>query len=108
MLGFLPDADYTNSCVEPFAAGDRVLLYSDGVSEARNTKGEFFESERVARWLSTIESTSAERFADTALDQLTRWSDSGQFDDDVTFVIAEAMCPLAASGADRTKAEVRK
>src|SRR5262245_11757455 len=108
MLGFLPDAHYTNSCVEPFAAGDRVLLYSDGVSEARNTKGEFFESERVARWLSTIESTSAERFADTALDQLTRWSDSWQFDDDVTVVIAEAKRPLAASGTDITTAEKTK
>ena len=90
ILGFLPDARYTNTCVELFGVGDRLLLYSDGVPEARNGTGEFFESERVARWLSTIESTSAESFADTALDQLTRWSDRRQFDDDVTFVIAEA------------------
>jgi sigma-B regulation protein RsbU (phosphoserine phosphatase) len=90
ILGFLPDARYTNTCVEPFVAGDRILLYSDGVLEARNATGEFFDSERVVRWLSTIEPTSAERFADTALDELTRWSGRGQFDDDVTFVVAEA------------------
>jgi serine phosphatase RsbU (regulator of sigma subunit) len=90
ILGFLPDARYTNTCVEPFVAGDRILFYSDGVIEARNATGEFFDSERVARWLSTIEPTSAERFADTALGELTRWSGRGQFDDDVTFVVAEA------------------
>ena len=90
ILGFLPDASYTNTCVESFGVGDRTLLYSDGVLEAQNAAGEFLESERVARWLSTIEPTSAERFADIALDELTRWSDRRQFDDDVTFVVVEA------------------
>ena len=90
ILGFLPNARYTNSCVEPFAAGDRILLYSDGVLEARSRAGEFFDGERVARWLSTTEPTTADRFADMALDELTRWTDRGQFDDDVTFVVAEA------------------
>jgi phosphoserine phosphatase RsbU/P len=89
ILGFLPDAYYTNRCVEQFAAGDRILFYSDGVLEARNRAGEFFDAERVARWLSTIEPMTAEGFADVALGELTRWSDRGQFDDDVTFVVAE-------------------
>ena len=89
ILGFVPDARYTNRCIELFAAGDRILFCSDGVMEARNRAGEFFDNERVAQWLSTIEPTTADRFADTALGELTRWSDRGQFDDDVTFVIAE-------------------
>ena len=89
ILGFVPDAQYTNSCVEPFAAGDRILLYSDGVLEARSRAGEFFDGERVARWLSTIEPTTADRFADIALKELTRWTDRGRFDDDVTFVVVE-------------------
>ena len=89
ILGFVPDAQYTNRRVEPFAAGDRIFLYSDGVLEARSRAGEFFDSERVARWLSTIEPTTADGFADMALDELTRWTDPGQFDDDVTFVVAE-------------------
>lgn len=89
ILGFVPDARYTNRCIELFAAGDRILFCSDGVMEARNRAGEFFDNERVAQWLSTIEPTTADRFADTALGELTRWSDRGQFDDDVTFVVAE-------------------
>ena len=88
MLGFFPDAVYTSTEVASFAPGDRLLLYSDGVLEARNRAGEFFDADRVARWLSDVEHTSAEQFAQAALGQLTQWTGGG-FDDDVTFVIAE-------------------
>jgi len=88
MLGVFPDAEYTNTEVAPFAPGDRLLLYSDGVLEARDRAGQFFDSDRVARWLSDIEHTSAEQFAEAALGELTQWTGGG-FDDDVTFVIAE-------------------
>ena len=88
MLGVFPDAQYVNLEVVPFAPGDRLLLYSDGVVEACNRAGEFFETDRVARWLSEIPHGSAERFAETAFKELTRWR-GGAFEDDVTFVIAE-------------------
>ena len=89
LLGFLPDATYTNIRLEPLGAGDRILLYSDGVLEARNGAGEFFDGERVARWLARNEFTTAERFADLALEDLSRWGDGRRFDDDVTFVVAQ-------------------
>jgi serine phosphatase RsbU (regulator of sigma subunit) len=59
------------------------------VLEARDRAGEFFDTERVARWLAHIEDATAERFADTALDELTRGNDRRRFDDDVTFVVAQ-------------------
>jgi hypothetical protein len=89
LLGFIPDATYTNVRLEPLSAGDRILLYSDGVLEARNGAGEFFDGDRVARWLTRIESTTAERFADIALEDLSRWGAGRRFDDDVTFVVAQ-------------------
>jgi sigma-B regulation protein RsbU (phosphoserine phosphatase) len=88
MLGFFPDAQYTNTEIAGFAPGDRLLLYSDGILEARDRGGEFFDGERVARWLSDIAHASAEQFAENALGQLKRWT-GGRFDDDITFVIAE-------------------
>jgi serine phosphatase RsbU (regulator of sigma subunit) len=88
MLGFFPDAVYTSTEVAPFAPGDRLLLYSDGVLEARNRAGEFFDGDRVARWLSGVEDTTAEQSAEAALGQLTQWTGGG-FDDDVTFVICQ-------------------
>jgi phosphoserine phosphatase RsbU/P len=88
MLGFFPDAEYTNTEIAPIGPGDRLLLYSDGVLEARDRSGQFFDGDRVARWLSDIRHTSAEQFAEAALGELTQWTDGG-FEDDVTFVIAE-------------------
>jgi sigma-B regulation protein RsbU (phosphoserine phosphatase) len=88
MLGVFPDAQYANLEVLPFAPGDRLLLYSDGVIEASDRAGEFFDTDRVARWLSDIPHESADRFAETAFEELTRWK-GGAFEDDVTFVIAE-------------------
>ena len=88
MLGVFPEAQYGNLEVAGFAPGDRLLLYSDGVVEACNAAGEFFDTDRVARWLSEIPLGSAERFAETAFKELTRWR-GGAFEDDVTFVIAE-------------------
>lgn len=90
MLGLFPDAQYANSHIEHFTTGDRLLLYSDGVSEARNRAGQFFDGERVAQWLPRIERTDAEGFAGTALAALTEWTGTDRFEDDVTFVIVEA------------------
>ena len=100
MLGIMPVADYANAHVDRFAPGDRLLLYSDGVVEARNRAGEFFDGERVARWLSNFEVTTADRFADAALGELTRWRHGSQFEDDVTFVVAE--------GTPEAELEVRR
>ncbi len=88
VLGFFPDAEYTNTEVATFAPGDRLLLYSDGILEARDRAGRFFDGERVARWLSDTRNASAEQFADAALRELKQWTGGG-FEDDVTFVIAE-------------------
>ena len=88
VLGFFPDAKYTNTEVAHFCPGDRLLLYSDGVPEARDRAGQFFDGDRVARWLSDIDHASAEQFAKEALGELTQWA-GGRFDDDVTFVITQ-------------------
>ena len=88
MLGLFPDAKYTNTVVAAFCPGDRLLLYSDGVLEARDRAGHFFDGDRTARWLSDIDHASAEQFAQAALTELTQWAGS-RFEDDVTFVITQ-------------------
>ncbi|MFG1811684.1 PP2C family protein-serine/threonine phosphatase [Streptomyces sp. NPDC049040] len=49
-LGALADSGYGPTTF-PFAAGDRLLLYTDGVTEARDDKGAFYPLlERAAAW----------------------------------------------------------
>ena len=87
MLGVIPDASYQNAEVE-LQDGDRILLYTDGVIEAQNAAGEFFDAERVARWLMSDHTGDVKRFGDEALADLHRWRGHLPFEDDVTFVIA--------------------
>ena len=87
MLGFIPDASYTNVAIE-MLEGDVILLYTDGVTEAQNGLGEFFDGERVKRWLRSGGNSDAAQLITAALSDLIRWRGQSTFDDDVTFVIA--------------------
>jgi serine phosphatase RsbU (regulator of sigma subunit) len=45
-VGLLPDAEYTSARLQ-LKAGDRLVLVTDGVTEAENARGEFFEDSRL-------------------------------------------------------------
>src|ERR1700733_910840 len=88
VLGKFPFATY--SSVElPLTAGDRALLYTDGISETTNLAGVQFGIDCFKQFLGTEQSTSADQFADRLLEELSRWSDRGSaedLDDDITMV----------------------
>ncbi|MER6983291.1 PP2C family protein-serine/threonine phosphatase [Streptomyces carpinensis] len=49
-LGGISDGTYSTTAF-PFAAGERLLLYTDGVTEARDSRGVFYPlAERAAAW----------------------------------------------------------
>ncbi|UXY23088.1 serine/threonine-protein phosphatase [Streptomyces cynarae] len=49
-LGAMSDSTYT-AATFPFHEGDRILLYTDGVTETRDGEGTFYPlAERVVRW----------------------------------------------------------
>ncbi len=90
MLGLFPDAAY--SAVEiPLGAGDRILLYTDGILEAMNAAGEEFGKSRLKKFLAAYAKPAA-HFADALLLELRRWScaDAGRPQaDDITLLILE-------------------
>jgi sigma-B regulation protein RsbU (phosphoserine phosphatase) len=45
-VGLLPDAEYKSARLQ-LKAGDRLVLVTDGVTEAENARGEFFEDSRL-------------------------------------------------------------
>ncbi len=45
-VGLLPDAQYESARVQ-LKAGDRLVLVTDGVTEAENARGDFFEDSRL-------------------------------------------------------------
>jgi serine phosphatase RsbU (regulator of sigma subunit) len=90
MLGLFPDAGY--SAIEiPLGAGDRILLYTDGILEAMNVAREEFGKLRVKRFLAAS-SKSAAHLADGLLLEIRRWSGANSSrpqDDDITLLVLE-------------------
>jgi serine phosphatase RsbU (regulator of sigma subunit) len=88
LLSWLPDQGYSD--VElPIGKGDWIVLFSDGLTEARNPAGEPFGLERLKEVLQKQRETSADAFADALLGQVTCWTEqpAGEGpDDDITLV----------------------
>ena len=67
-------------------SGDVLLLYSDGITEARNAKGEMFGIERLMEALGRARTGTARTIRDRILSEVTDFMEF-QFDD-VTLVVA--------------------
>ena len=87
-LGRFPFATYS-SLEFPLNAGDRVLLYTDGIPETTNPAEVEFGTDCFGRFLEAEQSNSADQFANRLLEALSRWSARGpgrDLDDDITMV----------------------
>jgi sigma-B regulation protein RsbU (phosphoserine phosphatase) len=91
LLGIRPGEPYDDNALH-FAKGDRLLIYSDGLTEAENGKGESFGDAVLPEFFVRKQNLSAETFAEALLQSVLAWSvvDSrpGQADD-ITFVIVD-------------------
>ncbi|HEX4543659.1 MAG TPA: SpoIIE family protein phosphatase [Candidatus Acidoferrum sp.] len=91
LLGISEGAAY--SAVEStFRPGDRCILYTDGVLEAKNAAQEEFGLSRFARFLETQSNVAAAALVDALLTELKRWtgkSDGGVQEDDITLVAVD-------------------
>jgi len=76
VLGQFPQASY-DSIKVPVGPGDRCLLYTDGVVEARNPAEEQFGLARLRGFLEANRTLAGSGFVDTLLDELWRWSSLG-------------------------------
>jgi serine phosphatase RsbU (regulator of sigma subunit)/anti-sigma regulatory factor (Ser/Thr protein kinase) len=66
--------------------GDSIVLYTDGLTEARDRSGDAFGTERVEETL-RIDGASAAATMDAVLSKLNEFSEGGSTEDDVTVLI---------------------
>ena len=81
-LGPFPNASYDNMSV-PFQSGDRLILYTDGITEARVSEGEEFGRERLREFLLAANETEPKSVLDRLFTQITK----GDPEDDLTAVL---------------------
>ena len=86
-LGVLPDARYEERPVA-LAAGDVLVLYTDGVSEAENATGEQFGEMRLEEVVRRNASRSAAEIRDAIVAAVTEWAGERGPTDDLTLLIA--------------------
>ena len=91
LLGVRPDETYGESEFQ-FEAGDRLLLYTDGLVEAENASGESFGDTALRAFIHKKQDCGAEQFVKLLLEEVLAWSHNGQ-EDDITIVAIDLKGP---------------
>lgn len=80
--------------------GDRLLCYTDGVTEARSPSGEFFDEERLGDLMRALpRDLSAEDVARAVHDAVYAFSQSEDLEDDMTLVVLRVPARVAVAFA---------
>jgi sigma-B regulation protein RsbU (phosphoserine phosphatase) len=86
-VGLWNEIDF--DCFEvPVRDGDRLLLYSDGVTECINPKGEAFGEHRLLAYLAGA-SQSLDLLLDGLLEEIAAWRDGTKSGDDISLLALE-------------------
>ncbi|MCP5145677.1 MAG: SpoIIE family protein phosphatase [Gammaproteobacteria bacterium] len=83
-IGVLEEAEFVEASVD-LERGDRVMLFSDGVYEQRNSAGEPFGLERLRGSMAVAE-PDCERATQSVLRDLRAWNGRGGFTDDISLL----------------------
>lgn len=85
-IGIIPDVEYTEKTIQ-MNCGDILLLYSDGVTEARNLNGMFFGEENLIKILENSSFNSAESLGKYVLSKTMQFIDNERVYDDLSLAV---------------------
>jgi sigma-B regulation protein RsbU (phosphoserine phosphatase) len=94
-LAIIPGTRYDDSTCT-MRPGDVLLLYTDGLTEARSSTGEMFGIARLSEALQRCRHLSARQAVDAIVEDVTRWHGASDFVDDLTLVVARKEAPEAS------------
>lgn len=89
-LGILPAVTYTEQHIE-LQKGDLLLVYSDGVTEARNAQGDFFGHQRLVELLPRLAGFSCEQVGERLLAEVDRFVGDAKANDDLSLVVLKRL-----------------
>lgn len=86
-LAVLPDVTYEEGPPVTLAAGDKVLMVTDGVLETESPDGAYFDTQRVFEVLEKAAGLDAQQTVDALFAAVERFHGGKRQDDDVTAVV---------------------
>lgn len=87
-VGLMGDGDYQEKRVE-LKRGDRVLLYTDGLTGALNARGEVLGRRRLVELVETHADEDIESFLDTLADEIMLFTGDASQPDDIAVMVLE-------------------
>ena len=88
VLGAFDFADYSATPIQ-LNQGDLLVVYSDGLTEAENMKGDMFEEERLIKLIQENGSKGAGTLQKSILDAIENFTQNRAQTDDITFLLTE-------------------
>ncbi len=85
-LGVLESAVWNQKIVR-FAPGDFLLLYTDGITEARNRRGEYFGEDRLLRTIRFKLGSSADEIRSAVMDEVRGFLGDEPRQDDIALMV---------------------
>lgn len=89
LIGFFPDAEFRSDQIV-LESGDRLLMYTDGLTEAVDKEGIAFGEERLHGFIESKSHMTTDDFAETLMKEVTEWhGKENNMDDDVAFIVID-------------------
>ena len=80
---------FIQSNVFSYKAGDIMVLYTDGITEAKDGKGEEFGYDRLANVINEVSDLSPLQIQNHLINKLYEFSGTSNIDDDYTTMIVK-------------------
>jgi sigma-B regulation protein RsbU (phosphoserine phosphatase) len=105
VLGILENVEFEEAQIT-LSPGDRIVLYTDGISEATNREGEQFGDRRLCDIVGRMpRDLSAREIAESVLDALREFLGEVEPQDDMTLLVLRVLEPVPAEVAELTALE---
>ena len=87
-VGMFAEAQYARAAAQ-LGPGDFLVVYSDGVSEAANTRSEMFGEDKLADLLHDFKGSKVEELADAIQQAIRSFASGAVQSDDITILVAQ-------------------
>jgi serine phosphatase RsbU (regulator of sigma subunit) len=85
-LGVEESADWRRAAMK-MAPGDILVLYTDGVTDAQNAAGDFYDEKRLVETICSLSSRTAQEIKETILESVHTFAGESAIFDDITLLV---------------------